>query len=413
MINTWYWVVPLTIELLFRAVSRNKWRPSVWVGTLLYGLALLLTRALNSLWGNISSVKIAAPKPRQIAHAASMTNATHRLKPFEIVLGYSRSRRPVKVDLSRMHTLLAGVTGGGKTMILNSILIQLFSKPMFMEQAEVYLIDLKGDHKEDHLNLWEPICTRYFSISSEYGLERAISFLEELAENVHSRDSSKWVFVFIDEVASLTYYVTDPKLRERGKAILGTLSGKLRSRGSIIAATQYPRFDIIGREVTSNMERKIGLRVDSRDQAKLIFKTPRIDMSIMPEEAGEFLLKDPPKKGLAQGKSFFVNMPEEIEGVVNKAFVSTTFGDMRLRVLSESIRGIPIGGTMAGVNKLRQSSGISLKQTEIMTMKKEFAKAGILGAPKTNGTGYTVLVQYAEAMRLAKDYIAEGRWQSA
>ena len=410
-VQTSWWLVPLLIEATFRIISKGRIKPSVMIGTLLYGIFLILLRIYSKIYSKIQENRFQratqAKELPKIARNATEASSIHRLKPMEVVSG-KRGRRLVKTNYHKHHTLIASLTGGGKTNYINSMLVQFFSKGAeFTDVADVYLFDLKGV-KEDYLHLWKPVVKGYFSITAEgSGINKAIKQLEEVADLL-KKPKRKHAIVIIDEVASLTSFIKDPQIRHRSEATLDKLAMQLRSRGTLIIATQYPKFDIIGRGVTSNLPRKIGFMVDDVSQGELIFRS-RPKEKDLPRYPGEFLVKEPGTRGLISGKSFLVNLPDEINNAVKKVLDTQMQGDVRLEFLGKMIANKEVGASLLGVNKL-SGNGSGVRQGDALSMQRNFVAAGALIPPSKRGQPHKLAVSYAEAFGLVKKYIDDGRW---
>ncbi len=75
--------------------------------------------------------------------------------------------------------------------------------------------------------------------------------------------------VLVDEVAFLTAYQADSKLRERILAALATLTTQGRAVGySVVAALQDPRKEVLN--IRNLFPDKIAMRLDEPDQADMV-----------------------------------------------------------------------------------------------------------------------------------------------
>ena len=416
---TWVWIVGGSLEIGMRLISRNRFRPSVLLGHFVYGGLLVVWRLARWLIKKSTRLKqerrVQKPARPKEAHSATECLTVHRLKPMEVILGRGRSGA-IKINLDRSHTLIAGVTRSGKTNIINAILVQLFGKnSRFSAVAEVVLLDLKGD-EDDSLAYWKPMCRQFFSITEPgRDIEQAILLLDQIATSIHVGSKKKHLIVIIDEVAALTVMASDTALRRAGNAVLSNLAMKLGSRGTLILATQHPRYDVISRSITTNLDRKIGLAVDGDDHFELIFRhRPRKDTR-RPSEPGEFLLRDPDRRGrLVFGRSFEVKQ-SEIDAIVFKYIEALGHEDDRLKLLSLCTANLDVGASLPGVRimagTLKENGQMNLKQDQVSAWYRNYALAGAFTPPQRKGQSYKLKVPQVEAMALVRQYLLQGQWK--
>lgn len=393
------WIIPLIATVFLRAVSKGGVSPGSILGTFVYMLYLCIRRILDAL---VSMSRLSLPEIKELPQSLLDIDTAFRLKPMEVALGFS-GKKALRVDFENHHTLLAGVTGFGKTYMLISILVQLYSKgARFTDYCDVYLFDYKADGK-DYLNLWKPLLAGYYSIA-ENSAEEAIEAIEALANGINSVESTKRILVIIDEVAS----ISTRKKSEADHALM-LLAGKLRSRGTMIIATQHPRYDIISRAITINMTRKIAVHVDDEDQAKLIFRTkpPRY---LLPELPGEFTIKEPGEVALKTGVVMEPDMPGDIHRAIEIAS-PRTHEDSRVLFLINTISGMEAGDSLLGINKRvteARRSGITLRQKEVSDYYQMFSDAGIVSR-EVRGQPYRLTCDYAEAISSFEAFLNPGQ----
>ena len=387
---TWFWVCAIILVAIIGLVS--GWRISLGsiLGVSIYFIYLCLARSASNVISKLGR-KPSLPKRKPVPTSLLDIATTYRLGPMEVILGFAR-KRPIRIDFGKHHTLIAGVTGFGKTYMLISILVQLFSRgTRFTDHCDVYLFDYKADG-EDYLHLWKPMLKGYYSIA-ENSSDEAIKAIEELANRIHDKPDKR-ILVIIDEVASIT---------AEGKAAanhaLMLLASKLRSRGTMIVATQHPRYDIIPRAVTINMSRKIAVHLDDEEQAKLVFRS-NIPSEFMPFEQGEFTIKEPGETGLKMGMGIKPIVPGDIHEAI-KIALPMDHGDPRVKFLMDTIGGLAPGDSVLGINKRVDEArliGVELKQKEVSDHYKAFAEAGVL-ARERKGQPYSLVIDYPSAIK--------------
>lgn len=387
---TVFWVAAIVLMALIKLTSGGRVSLGSIIGISLYFSHLCMIRFLSYAMSKIGR-RSSLPKRKPIPASLLEIATAYRLKPMEVVLGFSK-RRPIRVDFGKHHTLIAGVTGFGKTYILISILVQLFSKgPRFTRHCDVYLFDYKADG-DDHLHLWKSLVKGYYSIA-ENSTDEAIEAIEALANQIHDKPDKR-ILVIIDEVASIT---SDGKAKANHALML--LASKLRSRGTIIVATQHPRFDIVPRAVTINMSRKIAVHLDDREQAKLVFRS-EIPTALIPVEQGEFTIREPGETGLKMGLGIKPDVPGDVHAAIEIA-LPTDHDNPKVKFLMDTISGLSPGDSVLGINKRVDEArkvGADLKQKEVSDYYKMFAVAGILERER-KGQPYSLMMDYPDAIK--------------
>lgn len=154
------------------------------------------------------------------------------------------------------HVLLAGTTGSGKGSVLWSILAAL-GPAIRTGTVRVMGIDPKGGME---LGFGAALFHRLVTVDGPDGDEDVVVFLEELAAEADHRAATlaghtrtlapsvdmPFLLVVIDELASLTAFIPDNKLRQRAEAALGRLLTKGRAPGMcVVGAIQDPRKDVL------------------------------------------------------------------------------------------------------------------------------------------------------------------------
>lgn len=409
------WVSALALYIAMRSVF--KIRIDVWIGTILYGMFLIIRKLLVMfynkaviVWNTALGVRREAVIQRLRADTVSDFNSVYRMELAEVAL--TASNRPVKADLEKYHTLIAGASGAGKTVFLNQALAQLIGRgDKFFSEYELYILDLKSS-RQDYLSLWAPVVTGYFGIDEDGSTKSAIAALESITEHMH-RNEDKRIGIVIDELAMLTSQAPNPEMRKKGVAVLQRVSSQLRDRGFLVIATQRPHHQVIERNVTGNLERKICMRVDSVNTAKMILqRTPKTDATRL--RNGEFILNEPGKRKEIVGRTMQMNLPDEIGRIVNAVLEARAEKDKRLRAFREACLGIEVGTNLPGINKIYKIIGITNKDMEAYYRNYALAGAITPNISQKSGktTGYKLAQGYNTAFRNVSDYIREEKWKS-
>ncbi|MFA6238765.1 MAG: DNA translocase FtsK [Bacteriovorax sp.] len=227
------------------------------------------------------------------------TNTAHQLP---LAMGKDAFGEPVVVDLAAMpHMLVAGSTGAGKSVFINSILVSLLIKRS-PNQMKLILIDPKQLELALYArlpHLLMPVITeaktaatallwacqemeRRYSIMSEFGVRNIEGFNHKLKRapretvdkirkfyEYSSEDTYElpYIVVIVDEFADLI-------LTQKGKEIethICRLAAKARAAGvHLILATQRPSVDVITGLIKSNFPTRVSFRVTSSTDSRTI-----------------------------------------------------------------------------------------------------------------------------------------------
>jgi DNA segregation ATPase FtsK/SpoIIIE, S-DNA-T family len=193
-----------------------------------------------------------------------------------LAIGRGEDGTPWQVRLHGSHVLLAGSTGAGKASILWAI-IRALLPALHDGTARV----LAADPKLMELAYGRAIFDRYGRYESDP--EEIIAMLEDAVAGMQARASKlagrqrdhtptaehPFTVVLIDEVAFLTAYQPDRKLRERALAAIATLTTQGRAVGySVVAAVQDPRKDVL--TIRNLFPDRIAMRLDEPEQVDMV-----------------------------------------------------------------------------------------------------------------------------------------------
>ena len=187
---------------------------------------------------------------------------------YNLAIGVDVYSKTYRFDITKApHMLIAGATGSGKSVFLNSIISQLKNVP----NTELYLFDPKrvelSQFEQDaklYLDDHETIALAIGELVEE--MEKRYKQLKSLGlRSIDGTDIPR-IFVVIDEFGDLTIG------SRHGKMVLNNLtvlSQKARAAGiHIIIATQRPSTDVIDGVIKANFPTKVAFRmskeVDSR-----------------------------------------------------------------------------------------------------------------------------------------------------
>jgi DNA segregation ATPase FtsK/SpoIIIE, S-DNA-T family len=183
---------------------------------------------------------------------------------------------PWLVRLHGTHVLVAGATGAGKASLLWGLVRAMFP---LMQDGLVRM--LAADPKLMELAFGRIIFERHGDYAADPAaiaemLERAVADMLARAARFagHQRDHTPTVtdpftVVLVDEVAFLTAYQPDRKLRERIMNALATLTTQGRAVGyCVVAALQDPRKEVL--TIRNLFPDRIAMRLDEPEQVDMV-----------------------------------------------------------------------------------------------------------------------------------------------
>ncbi|BDB44170.1 MULTISPECIES: FtsK/SpoIIIE domain-containing protein [Mycobacterium] len=190
-------------------------------------------------------------------------------------VGVTESRRWWHLPVLGQHILAAGATGAGKGSVLWSLIAGL-APHVKTGRVRLWVIDPKGGME---LGAGAPLFARFCYHTGA----PAVELLRELVKLMQTRATrlrghtrlhtpalaEPLIVLIIDEIAALTAYVTDRKLRAETEQLLGLLLSQGRAVGiSVVAAVQDPAKDTL--PVRQLFTVRIGLRMTEATQTAMV-----------------------------------------------------------------------------------------------------------------------------------------------
>jgi len=180
------------------------------------------------------------------------------------------------IRLHGTHLLIAGATGAGKGSYL-WCLVRAMLPAMVAGLVRVWACDPKLMELAFGRALFD-LYGRYASDPADIAglLEEAVADMQARARRFAGRQrdhtaSAEFPFtvIMVDEIAFLTAYQADRKLRERTLAALATLTTQDRAVGyCVVAALQDPRKEVLN--IRNLFPDKIALRLDEPSQVDMV-----------------------------------------------------------------------------------------------------------------------------------------------
>ena len=212
-----------------------------------------------------------------------------RADRLEAPIGEDIAGNPVTVEFSSPdspHLLVAGTTGSGKSVALESILRGLCRYPE--DQVRLRLVDPKGTELQDFegdahtdgeigMNAADALAILEAAVGEmqdRYQKMRPLKARSLAEYNLRAPETERlpWIVIVLDEYADLT---SDPDDKSQIEAQLRRLTQKARAAGiHVIAATQRPSADVVSTTIRSNFPAQLALRVKTATDSRIIMDEP-------------------------------------------------------------------------------------------------------------------------------------------
>ena len=310
----------------------------------------------------VPSVRIVAPIPgkntvgievpnenRQLVRLREVieeTNGRAKRMKIPVYLGKDVSGNPLVVDLTSLpHLLIAGRTGTGKSVCLNSIIVSMLMSrgpdEVRLLMIDPKMVELSGYRKLPHL--MHPVVTdmrkaeailswavdkmeERYQLLARAGVRHVTVYNqlseEELRERIQPTSEAEWetipkqlpfVVIVADEMADL--------MMTAGKDVeahIIRLAQKSRAVGiHLILATQKPTVDVITGLIKSNLPARIAFQVASRTDSRVVLDEMGAEKLL---GNGDMLFLSPGTSQLLRGQGTFLS-DDEITSIVD--FVGT------------------------------------------------------------------------------------------
>ena len=181
--------------------------------------------------------------------------------------------------LKQPHLLIAGVTGSGKSVIMNGLIDTLMYRLPFDQagNAQLILIDPKRVELSAYKDLPHTIARAagYNPPAWSAALKQAVSIMDyrysRMENNRQKMYAGSDVYVFIDEWASINSK-SNPLRKDCVSSLLRLVSEGRAARVHVILATQVPKANIIPTEIRENFSARFALRTANAVQSRVIME---------------------------------------------------------------------------------------------------------------------------------------------
>jgi DNA segregation ATPase FtsK/SpoIIIE, S-DNA-T family len=263
-----------------------------------------------------------------------------------IALGRDVSGKPLISDLSKMpHLLIAGATGSGKSVCINSIITSILysksPKDVRLIMVDPKVVELKVFNALPHMFI--PVVTEpkkvpaalkwllgemelRYQIFAKANVRNIVGFnnrkkdpkgseqqpnlegMEPIGDSIEMPEHLPYIVAIIDELADLMMIA--PAEIETSIARLAQLA---RAAGiHLIIATQRPSVNVITGVIKANLPSRIAFQVASQVDSRTILDTKGADTLI---GRGDMLFSPPGTSKLVRAQGAFVG-DEEVHGIV-------------------------------------------------------------------------------------------------
>jgi len=279
---------------------------------------------------NAIGIEVPNPSPKPVFLGDILASDAFQIaeSPLTICLGSDLSGEPVITDIQKMpHGLIAGATGSGKSVCINSLLVSLLYKAS-PEQLRLLLIDPKVVELTPYQSiphLVTPVVTdpkrataslkwavdemeRRYQLFATEGVRDLGRYNKVMEEATGEAYTLPYIVIIIDELADLM--MVSPQDVEDA---ICRITQKARACGiHLIVATQRPSVDVITGLIKANIPTRLAFSVSSQVDSRTI-----LDMSGAERLLGKgdmlFLQNGASKPIRVQGN--FVS-DEEIEQII-------------------------------------------------------------------------------------------------
>lgn len=292
----------------------------------------------NTVGVEVPNEKRAIVRLKEVMLAAPPKTAKAKLPLY---LGKDTEGRPIIEDLADMpHLLIAGRTGTGKSVCLNSIIVSLLMTRT-SDQCRLLMVDPKHvefgcyatiphlmhpiiykpekaeaalawavDKMEERYELLSRARVRKISQYNELSYEEILKRVKPESEGEKQRIPAHmpYIVIIVDEVGDL---MAQMKKEVEGHII--RLAQKSRAAGiHLILATQRPTVDVITGLIKSNLPARIAFQVTNRTDSIVVLDEKGAEKLL---GMGDMLLLQSQTGNLIRGQGAYISEPE-IERVV-------------------------------------------------------------------------------------------------
>lgn len=313
-------------------------------------LALVLKSESVRIVGSVpgkAALGIEIPNPiRQNVYMREIisTDTFHKLKaPLTLALGKDVVGNPVYANLADMpHLLIAGATGAGKSVGINTIICSILFKAS-PEEVRFLMVDPKRielSAYEEIPHLLHPVVVdpKMASRALHWAvleMERRYGMMEELrvknitTYNYEAEEKLPHIVIIIDELADLMMVASKDV-----ESSVARLAQMARAAGMhLILATQRPSVDVLTGLIKANFPARMSFKVSSKIDSRTILDASGAEHLL---GKGDMLLVPPGASRMQRIHGAYISEPE-IERIVAflKGQREATYDESVLKIAEE------------------------------------------------------------------------------
>lgn len=345
-----------------------------------------------------SAIGIEIPNDKtSVVHLRSLLETPEFKKstPLTVALGRDIPGRPIYCDLAKMpHLLIAGSTGSGKSVCINSILTSILChaspKDVRMIMIDPKQVELAVYNGIPHLYM--PVVTqpkeaaatlawavaemnRRYNLFAESSVRDINGYNEYLALN--GEEKLPLVLIVIDELADLMTVAA-----KEVEAHIARLAAMARAAGMhLVIATQRPSVDVITGVIKSNVPSRIAFAVSSGVDSRTILDSVGAEKLL---GKGDMLYAPLSAPKPIRGQGAFLTDPE-VEAITN--YLKKNYGPDYDEAIIQSVANGTAGANTESSSGGDDSDGDDLfeKAVEVVI---EYGSASVSILQRRLGVGY-------------------------
>lgn len=309
----------------------------------------ILVSKLNNIQNNLSmnlrgrAIRILTQIPGKQTVGIEVANTKRQIVGFKdllpsvedggykipMILGRTITGEPVALDVAKTpHLLIAGTTGSGKSVCVNSLICSILynksPKEVRIIMVDPKIVELSIYNSIAHLLtpvITEPKkvvkaldwlvdeMTRRYSIMPKFAVRNIEAYNEKIQSGEYAAEKLPYIVLIMDEFADLMTTI--------GKEIedkVNRLAAMSRAVGiHIVMATQRPSSEVVTGTLKNNIPARIAFAVSSGMNSRIILDSQGAESLL---GRGDMLYLDPTKIGLQRIQGAFLS-DSEVEKVVS------------------------------------------------------------------------------------------------